>query len=198
MAIHPDAVIDPRATFDDSLVAWAGAHVREGARIGSGTSLGQYVYVGPGAVIGAQCKIQNGAMIYEPAVLADGVFVGPRVVLTNDKQPRAITADGRAKSPADWTPAGVHIEYGAAIGAGAICVAPVTIGSWATVAAGAVVVSDVAAHALVAGVPARRIGWVGRTGAKLSRDSSDRWTCPDTADIFAESEDGASITLVSE
>ena len=195
MAIHPDATIDPLAEVDDSVAIWGGTRVREHARIGARSSLGLDVYVGPGAIIGADCKIQNGAMIYEPAVLADGVFIGPRVVLTNDKNPRAITPDGRQKSAADWTPVGVTVEYGAAIGAAAVCVAPVTIGAWATVAAGAVVTRDVAAYAIVAGVPAKRVGWVGRAGIPLVA-TADGWVCPATGEAFRATADGASIEPV--
>jgi UDP-2-acetamido-3-amino-2,3-dideoxy-glucuronate N-acetyltransferase len=193
MAIHPDAHVDARAHVDASVVIWAGTQVREFAEIGGGTSLGQYVYVGPGAVIGANCKIQNGAMIYEPAVLADGVFVGPRVVLTNDRHPRAITPAGVGKTPADWTPVGVTIGYGASIGAGAVCVAPLTIGTWSTVAAGAVVVRDVPNYAIVAGVPAKRVGWVGPAGVPLLK-RDDYWVCPSTGDRFLESGDGSTLS----
>lgn len=192
MAIHEDATIDERADVDASVVVWAGTHVRENASIGRGTSLGQNVYVGPGAVIGEDCKVQNGAMIYEPAIVGDGVFIGPRVVFTNDRHPRAITPDGTPKSASDWTPVGVTVERGAAIGAGAICVAPVVIGTWATVAAGAVVTRDVAPYALVAGVPARRIGWVGTTGEPLVEDG-DLLRCATTGDLFRLADDGASI-----
>ncbi len=196
MAIHPDAQIDERAVLADDVVIWGGTRVREHASIGARSSLGLDVYVGPGAVIGADCKIQNGAMIYEPAVLADGVFIGPRVVLTNDKNPRAITPEGRQKSAADWTAVGVTIEYGAAVGAAAVCVAPVTIGSWATVAAGAVVTRDVPAYAIVAGVPAKRVGWVGRAGIPLVA-TDDGWLCPATGEAFRASADGTSITPVT-
>lgn len=192
MGIHPSASVDARADVDASVVVWNGAQIREFARVGPRTSLGQWVYVGPGARIGADCKIQNGAMIYEPAVLGDGVFIGPRVVLTNDRHPRAVRPDGTQKTAADWTPVGVTIHYGAAIGAGAVCVAPITIGEWATVAAGAVVTADVPDFAIVAGVPARRIGWVGTTGSLLERDG-DLWRCPDTNDLYRESDDGASL-----
>lgn len=192
MAIHPAANVDPRATVDETVTIWAGTQVREFATIGAGTSIGTYAYVGPGAIIGSDCKIQNGAMIYEPAVVGDGVFIGPRVVFTNDRHPRAVTPEGNPKSADDWTPVGVVVEFGAAIGAGAVCVAPITIGSWATVAAGAVVTKDVAAHALVAGIPARRIGWVGRTGEPLAREGG-HWVCPATGDTFTESADGTTI-----
>ena len=195
MAIHADADVDPLAEVDASVVAWQGTHIREHAKVGAGTSLGQYVYVGPGAVVGSNCKIQNGAMIYEPAIVGDGVFIGPHVILTNDMHPRAITPEGKPKTASDWSPVGVVIEYGASIGAGAVCVAPVTIGSWATVAAGAVVVNDVPSHALVGGVPARRLGWVGRAGAPLQlRDNV--WYCPLTGDEFIEVDGGKGVELV--
>ncbi|TFC01226.1 N-acetyltransferase [Cryobacterium mannosilyticum] len=196
MAIHHEALIDAGATVHESVVAWAGTHVRDSAHIGARTSLGQGVYVGPGAIIGEDCKIQNGALIYEPAVVGNGVFIGPRVVLTNDRHPRAIRPNGEVKTAADWTPVGVTIEYGAAIGAGAVCVAPVTIAEWATVAAGAVVVADVLPFAIVAGVPARQIGWVGRTGEKLELVSDGRWLCRDTRDEFRMRADGHGIELI--
>jgi acetyltransferase-like isoleucine patch superfamily enzyme len=195
MAIHPEAHVDERATVDETVVAWSGTRIRENAVIGARTSLGLDVYVGPGAVIGADCKIQNGAMIYEPAVLADGVFIGPRVVLTNDRHPRAITPDGVQKTAADWQPVGVTLHRGSSIGAAAVCVAPVTIGVWATVAAGSVVTKDVPAYALVAGVPARRIGWVGPAGMPLER-LDQLWRCPATGDLFIENVDGSTLSPV--
>lgn len=194
MAIHPTATIDERAELDESVVIWSGTSVRELAIIGSGTSIGQNAYVGPGVRIGSDCKIQNGAMIYEPAVVADGVFIGPRVVFTNDRHPRAVKPDGSPKSANDWTPVGVVVEYGASIGAGAVCVAPLNIGVWSTVAAGAVVTKDVPPFAVVAGVPAKRIAWVGRAGEPLSRTAAG-WSCPVTGDLFLESDDGSSIWL---
>jgi UDP-2-acetamido-3-amino-2,3-dideoxy-glucuronate N-acetyltransferase len=120
-------------------------------------------------------------------VLGTGVFIGPAVVLTNDTYPRAITPDGELKSAHDWTPVGVTIGDGASIGARAVCVAPVTIGRWATVAAGAVVTKDVPDFALVAGVPARRIRWVGKAGVPLERDG-DLWVCPSTGDRYRETD----------
>jgi UDP-2-acetamido-3-amino-2,3-dideoxy-glucuronate N-acetyltransferase len=196
MAISPDATVDALAIVDSTVTIWAGTHVREYASIGANSSLGQFAYVGPGAVVGANCKIQNGAMIYEPAVVGDGVFIGPRVVFTNDRYPRAITPDGTPKGPQDWEPVGVTVRHGASIGAGAICVAPITIGEWATVAAGAVVVSDVPNFALVAGVPAKRIGWIGRSGRVLvERDA--QWECPVSGELFVENDAGTSISPVT-
>jgi acetyltransferase-like isoleucine patch superfamily enzyme len=140
--------------------------------------------------VGDNAKIQNHALVYEPAVLGRGVFVGPGAVLTNDQHPRAVTPDGHLKKASDWTTVGVVLEDGASIGARAVCVAPVRVGPWATVAAGAVVTKDVAAYALVAGVPARRIGWVGEAGVPLEPSDGDDWRCPRTGRIYEEDSKG--------
>lgn len=192
--VDPEARVDVGSRVDASAVIWRGAHVRENAKIGAGTSLGQFVYVGPGAIIGSNCKVQNGAMIYEPAVVGDGVFIGPGVVLTNDRAPRAVTVDGRPKSAADWTAVGVRIDDGASLGARVVCVAPVVVGSWALVAAGAVVTRDVVPYALMAGVPAKRVGWVGRAGERLVRDGED-WVCPIDGSRFREDGEAESARL---
>ncbi|NMM17472.1 MAG: N-acetyltransferase [Cellulomonas sp.] len=183
--VDPEARVEPGSRIDDSAVIWRGSHVRKNAEIGAGTSLGEFVYVGPGASIGRNCKVQNGAMIYEPAVVGDGVFIGPGVILTNDRAPRAVTSDGRPKSARDWNAVGVRIDDGASLGARVVCVAPVVVGRWALVAAGAVVTHDVVPYALMVGVPARRIGWVGRAGVRLVRDD-EVWVCPIDGSRFRE------------
>jgi acetyltransferase-like isoleucine patch superfamily enzyme len=136
-------------------------------------------------VVGENCKVQNYALVYEPAVLEAGVFIGPAVVLTNDVFPRAVTPEGSLKTEDDWDKVGVTVRQGAAIGARAVCIAPVTIGEWATVAAGAVVTKDVPDFALVAGVPARRIGWVGKAGQPLVNEGG-HWVCPGTRAVYIE------------
>jgi len=167
---------------------WHLAQIREGARLGHGCVVGRGAYVGPGVAVGDNCKIQNYAQVSEPASLADGVFIGPAVVLTNDTYPRAVNPDGSLKSAHDWEPVGVTIKQGASIGARATCVAPVIIGAWATVAAGAVVVNDVPDHALVVGVPARRVGWVGHAGVPLVEVGDHSWRCPVTDRIYIEAD----------
>ena len=169
---------------------WHLAQVREGAVLGENCIVGRGAYIGTGVQAGDNCKIQNYALVYEPARLGRGVFIGPAVVLTNDTYPRAVAPDGSLKSADDWTPVGVDIRDGASIGARAVCVAPVTIGAWATVAAGSVVTRDVPDFALVAGVPARRIGWVGRAGQRLVQDPADPsgWVCPATGARYREDE----------
>lgn len=196
--IAPTARIEPDARVGHAAQVWHHSQIRAGAVVGEQTIIGRDVYIGPGVRVGSRCKIQNGAQVYEPAEVADGVFIGPAAVLTNDLQPRAVTPDGRLKTAADWAAVAVQVEEGASIGAHAVCVAPVRIGRWAMVAAGAVVIDDVPDFALVAGVPARRIGWVGPAGLRLlpARDGSTDgrsdglagavYTCPKTAARFRE------------
>lgn len=189
----PIRVVESADVADTAIIGegssiWHLAQVREGAVLGANCIVGRGAYVGTGVLMGDNCKVQNYALLYEPAILGDGVFVGPAVVLTNDTYPRAINPDGSPKSARDWDPVGVTIRRGAAIGARATCVAPVTIGEWATVAAGAVVVKDVPAHALVAGVPARRIGWVGTAGVPLRETESGEWECPATGERYVEND----------
>jgi UDP-2-acetamido-3-amino-2,3-dideoxy-glucuronate N-acetyltransferase len=187
--IVDSADVSPDARIGDGSSIWHLAQVRERAVLGRNCIVGRGAYVGTGVVMGDNCKVQNYALVYEPAKLGDGVFIGPAVVLTNDTYPRAINPDGSLKSAHDWEPVGVTIETGASIGARATCVAPVTIGAWATVAAGAVVVKDVPPFALVAGVPARRLGWVGRAGVPLTRETPDGpWICPTTGARYIESD----------
>ncbi|GAA1446639.1 acyltransferase [Leifsonia poae] len=186
--VAPQADVSPDASIGDGSKIWHLAQVRENAVLGTDCIVGRGAYIGTGVRMGDNCKVQNYALVYEPAVLGHGVFIGPAVVLTNDTYPRAVTPDGELKSAHDWTPVGVTIHDGASIGARAVCIAPVTIGRWATVAAGAVVTTDVPDFALVAGVPARRIRWVGKAGVPLEREGDD-WVCPVTGERYREHDD---------
>ena len=162
--------------------------MRENSKIGSDSIIGSNAYIDHDVSIGNSCKIQNDAQIYFPAKLEDGVFIGPGVILTNDRFPRAVTPEGAPKKGTDWDPVGVTVKYGASIGAGAVCVAPLTIGAWAMVGAGSLVTSDVLPFALVVGAPARQVGWVGRSGYRLTPTDSGGLVCPQTGDYYEVSE----------
>lgn len=187
------ADVAPSAVIARTATVWHLAQVRERAVLGEQVVIGRGAYIGIGVRVASHAKVQNYALVYEPAELESGVFIGPAAVLTNDRFPRSVNPDGSQKVSSDWEPVGVYVEEGASVGARAVCVAPLRIGKWAMIAAGAVVSGDVAAFALVAGVPARRLGWVGRAGARLVRDEgeSDRgdsviWRCPVTGDVYHE------------
>jgi UDP-2-acetamido-3-amino-2,3-dideoxy-glucuronate N-acetyltransferase len=184
--VESSADVSPEASLGEGARVWHLAQVREQAVVGSGTIIGRGAYIGTGVQIGQNCKIQNHALVYEPAILEDGVFIGPAVVLTNDTYPRAINADGTLKSGHDWEAVGVTVRHGASIGARSVCVAPLEIGVWAMIGAGSTVVNNVPAYALMVGTPARRIGWVGPAGQKLEQVLKGTWQCPVSHQLFKE------------
>ena len=167
MSIHQTAEISPHASLGAGCQIWHYTQIREGATIGDQSIIGRDVYIDADVRIGSRVKIQNGVYIYRGATLEDGVFVGPRACLTNDRYPRAITPCGRRKGQNDWTQGAIHVGYGASIGAGAVIVTDVTIGSFAMIGAGAVVTADVPAHGLALGTPARLVGYVCKCGYRL-------------------------------
>jgi UDP-2-acetamido-3-amino-2,3-dideoxy-glucuronate N-acetyltransferase len=184
--IQATADVDGRAVLGPGTTVWHLAQIREDAHLGQGCIVGRGAYVGPGVTIGDHVKLQNYALVYEPARLEDGVFIGPATVLTNDLHPRSVDVTGRLKRPADWEARGVVVREGASLGAHVTVVAGVVIGRWALAAAGAVVTRNVPDFALVAGVPARRIGWVGRAGVPLRQAGQGQWRCPQTGERYAE------------
>jgi UDP-2-acetamido-3-amino-2,3-dideoxy-glucuronate N-acetyltransferase len=191
--VRPTAQVDESAELGAGTAVWELAQIREKARLGVGCVVGRGVYVGSGVLIGDNVKLQNYALVYEPAILGDGVFVGPAVVLTNDHNPRSVDPAGRLKRGGDWAAVGVTVAEGASLGARSVCVAPVRVGRWAMVAAGAVVTRDVPDFAMVAGVPARRLGWVGRAGVGLVARPGDPggWVCPRTGARYVECPPGS-------
>ncbi|WP_190247244.1 acyltransferase [Brevibacterium casei] len=196
--IQESADVDPQSTIGDGSSVWHLAQVRDGAQLGKNVVVGRGAYIGSGVNVGDNSKIQNYALVYEPAEIAEGVFIGPAAVLTNDTFPRAINADGSQKSASDWEAVGVTIERGASIGARAVCVAPVTVGAWSTVAAGAVVTRDVAPYALVAGAPAKRIKWVGTSGLPLEQSRPGLWVDPSTGETYREKNGPEELEKITE
>ena len=167
---HESAIVDDGATIGAGTRIWHWTHVSARARIGRDCSLGQGVYVGNETVIGDKVKIQNNVSVYDGVTLEDGVFCGPSCVFTNVFNPRA-----EIERKAEYRP--TLVRRGATIGANATIVCGATLGEYCFIGAGAVVTSDVPAYALMAGVPARRIGWMGKAGVKLDRDLKCPLTC---------------------
>ena len=186
--IHPTADVAASVKLGEGVAIWDYAKIREDCVLGDNVIIGRGVYVGNGVHVGSNCKIQNLALVYEPAILEAGVFIGPSVVLTNDEYPRAVNPDGSQKDSGDWQATGVIIRKGASIGAGSVLVAPVEIGAWALVAAGSTVVKNVPAFALVAGTPAKRIRWVGKSGVPLLIEGAGYFICPKTGARYLESD----------
>ena len=158
--IHPSAIVDDGAQIGSGTRIWHFVHVCAGARIGERCSLGQGVFVGNRVQIGDGVKIQNHVSVYDGVTIEDDVFCGPSMVFTNVINPRAAVERKNEYRP-------TRVKRGATLGANCTIVCGATIGSYAFVAAGAVVRGDVPDHALVAGVPARQIGWMSRHGQRL-------------------------------
>lgn len=166
--IDPTAEVSPEAEIGDGTRIWRNVQIREGAHLGRNCIVGKNAFIDFGVVVGNNVKIQNNASLYHGLKLEDGVFVGPHVIFTNDRLPRAINPDGSLKSAEDWVVGHTLIRYGAALGAGVVVVTGVTIGRWAMVGSGSVVTHDVPDHALVVGNPARIIGYVSATGIRCA------------------------------
>lgn len=177
--IHESAYVDPPCRIGRGSKLWHFVHVLRDCDIGENCVLGQNVMVGPGVRIGANCKIQNNVSLYAGVELEDGVFCGPSCVFTNVTTPRA-----ELERKSEFRP--TLVKRGASIGANATIVCGHTLGAYCLIAAGAVVTKDVPDFALMAGVPARRIGWVSRAGRRLGPDL----TCPETGETYKETTDG--------
>jgi UDP-2-acetamido-3-amino-2,3-dideoxy-glucuronate N-acetyltransferase len=170
---HRSAVIDEGVVIGDGTKIWHFCHVMTGTVIGEKCVLGQNVSAGPDVTIGNGCKIQNNVSVYKGVTLEDEVFCGPSAVFTNVRTPRAFVERKDEFQP-------TLVKRGASIGANATIVCGVVVGEYAMIGAGAVVTSDVPAHALMVGAPARLLGWVSRTGDRLGDDL----VCPRTGERY--------------
>jgi acetyltransferase-like isoleucine patch superfamily enzyme len=157
------------ASIGEGTRIWQQVQIRDGAAVGRECILGKGVFLDLGVRLGDRCKLQNGVNVFKGAVVEDGVFLGPGVLLLNDKNPRAINADGTLKTDDDWLVSGCYVQYGAAIGGGAVVLPGVTVGRFALVGSGAVVTKDVPDHGLIYGNPARLEGYVCPSAHRLTR-----------------------------
>jgi UDP-2-acetamido-3-amino-2,3-dideoxy-glucuronate N-acetyltransferase len=195
MAFAADIFVHPHALCDSDQIGagtqiWAFAHIMKGAVVGRDCNIGDHSFIEAGARIGDRVTVKNQAMVWDGVEIEDDVFIGPGVSFTNDAFPRsprtklpAVAA--RYRSRARWL-LRTRVGHGASIGARCVILAGVQIGAYAMVAAGAVVTRDVAVHALVAGTPARGVGWVCRCGARLRQVRTGSWRCPQCREGFDE------------
>jgi acetyltransferase-like isoleucine patch superfamily enzyme len=160
--VHETAIVEDGAEVGAGTSVWHHAHIRAGARVGKDCVIGKNVYVDIHAEVGDRCKLQNNVSVYHGVHIGDDVFVGPSATFTNDLVPRAFNTE--------WKVVDTHVLDGASIGANATIVCGVTLGHYSMIAAGATVTKDVADHQLVAGTPARHLGWVCRCGTVISRE----------------------------
>lgn len=182
--IHESAYVDDPVKIGRGTKIWHFVHILANTEIGERCSIGQNVMIGPDVKVGSNCKIQNNVSLYNGVELEDGVFCGPSCVFTNVNNPRA---EIERKDEFART----LVRRGATIGANATIVCGSTLGAWCFIAAGAVVTRDVPEYALMAGVPARRIGWVSRMGRRLSSNPHGAdLVCPDDGSRYRETPDG--------
>jgi UDP-2-acetamido-3-amino-2,3-dideoxy-glucuronate N-acetyltransferase len=159
--VHETAIVDEGAQIGSGSRIWQWVHICGGAKIGSNVSLGQNVFVGNKVIIGDKCKIQNNVSVYDNVYLDEGVFCGPSMVFTNVYNPRSLIE--RKDEYRD-----TFVKKGATLGANCTIICGTTIGAFAFVAAGALINKDVPAFAIMAGVPAKQIGWMSAYGEKLN------------------------------
>ena len=177
--VHPTAIIDDGAQIGKGSRVWHWVHVCGDAKIGKGVSLGQNVFVGNKVTIGDRCKIQNNVSVYDNVHLEEGVFCGPGMTFTNVYNPRALIE--RKDQYRDTL-----VKKGATLGASCTIVCGLIIGEYAFVAAGAVITKDVKPYALMAGVPARQIGWMSQYGERIPLPIVGKgdYTCPYTSQRY--------------
>jgi len=161
--VHESSYIDENVTIGSGTKVWHFTHILNNCDIGEDCSLGQNIVIGPNVAVGSRVKIQNNVSVYEGVTLEDDVFCGPSCVFTNVNNPRSeiIRKDEYRKT---------IVRRGASIGANATIICGHDLGEYCFVAAGAVITKEVPAYALMAGIPARRIGWMSKAGGRLGDD----------------------------
>lgn len=183
---HDSAIVDEGAQVGAGSKIWHFSHIMPGAIIGEGCNIGQNVFIASKVVLGKNNKIQNNVSLYEGLLTENDVFLGPSAVFTNVINPRSAVV---RKSEYQKT----ILKKGVSIGANATIVCGITIGSYAFVGAGAVVVKDVLDFALIVGNPAKQIGWMSRAGYRLEFDDAGNAICPGTGEKYLVKEEQCSI-----
>ena len=186
--IHPTAIIDDGAVIGVGTKIWHWTHVSQNVQIGINCSLGQNVFVAANVAIGDNVKIQNNVSVYEGVVLENDVFCGPSMVFTNVYNPRsAVVRKGEYKT--------TLVRQGVTFGANCTIVCGIEIGRYAFIGAGAVVKNKVPDFALLAGVPARQIGWMSRFGERIPINVGDQgeYSCPHTDDVYLVTKDNCEL-----
>lgn len=175
--VHPSSIVDEGCEIGKGTKIWHFSHIMPNCRIGENCNLGQNVVVSPDVVLGNNVKVQNNVSIYTGVICEDDVFLGPSMVFTNVINPRSAV---NRKSEYKKT----FVRRGASIGANATIICGIEIGTFAFIAAGAVVTKDVPAYALVVGNPARQKGWMSEYGQKLEFDTSGMAICPESKEKY--------------
>ncbi|MFM6928160.1 MAG: acyltransferase [Bdellovibrio sp.] len=170
---HETAIVDNGAEIGDETRIWHWVHISAKSKIGKMCSFGQNVFVGNNVVIGDNCKVQNNVSVYDNVTMEDDVFCGPSMVFTNVINPRSAVVRKNEYL-------NTIVKKGSTIGANATIVCGVTLGEYCFIAAGAVITKDVKPYALMAGVPAKQIGWMSRYGERIELPvaGSGEWVCP--------------------
>jgi UDP-2-acetamido-3-amino-2,3-dideoxy-glucuronate N-acetyltransferase len=179
--IHATADLEAGVSVGARTSIWHRAQLRLGAHVGADCVIGRDVFIDEGVILGDRVKVENAALVYHGVTVEDGAFIGPHAILTNDRHPRAVSSTGDLARAGDWQVAPINLREGCSIGAGAIVVAGTDVGRHAMVGAGAVVTRTVPDHALVAGNPARRLGWVCSCGRQLTDTASGQPAAADPA-----------------
>ena len=174
---HPTAIIDLGAQIGEGSRIWHFCHISAQSVLGQNCVLGQNVFVANGVILGNGVKVQNNVSLYTGVTCEEDVFLGPSMVFTNVINPRSFVERKNEFSP-------TLVKQGASIGANATVLCGITLGRYCMIGAGAVVTKDVADFALVAGVPARQIGWVSRLGRRLQLDADGMASCPESGEQY--------------
>tara|TARA_A100001015_G_scaffold189371_1_gene210962 strand:- start:2134 stop:2727 length:594 start_codon:yes stop_codon:yes gene_type:complete len=185
--VHESSYVDDGVEIGAGTRVWHFSHILGNTKLGENCSLGQNVVVGPNVVIGKNVKIQNNVSVYDGVTLEDGVFCGPSCVFTNVNNPRSeiVRRDEFRKT---------IVRRGASIGANATIVCGHDLGEYCFIAAGATVTKEVPAYALMAGTPARRIGWMSKAGARIGNDL----VCPEDGTKYKEVSENELVEIVDE